>query len=85
MFKADLSLSLDVIYHLIEDEIFEAYINHLFNSSKQYVIIYSSNFQKQQIYHERDRNFTHWIENKISNWVLLEKIESRFLYLSESA
>lgn len=40
---ADLSLSLDVIYHLVEDEVFETYINTLFKSARRYVIIYSSN------------------------------------------
>ena len=37
--KADLSLSLDVIYHLIEDNIFNSYMKNLFTSSNKYVII----------------------------------------------
>ena len=41
--KADLSLSLDVIFHLVEDEIFEEYMNNLFHASIKYTIIYSSN------------------------------------------
>jgi cyclopropane fatty-acyl-phospholipid synthase-like methyltransferase len=41
--KADLVLSLDVIYHLVEDEVFETYMQTIFGASYQYVIIYSSN------------------------------------------
>ena len=39
-FNADLTLSLDVIYHLIEDTLYEKYIHDLFNCSKKFVIIY---------------------------------------------
>src|SRR5690606_2413904 len=39
--KADLSMSLDVIYHLIEDAVFDKYMRMLFNASNAYVIVYS--------------------------------------------
>lgn len=80
IFKADLTLSLDVIFHLVEDEIFDAYMTHLFNSSKKFVIIYSSNYQKEQDYHEKDRNFMGWIESNKTNWRLLKKIENKYPY-----
>lgn len=37
-------MSLDVIYHLIEDEIYNKYMNNLFMAAEKYVFIYSSNF-----------------------------------------
>ena len=40
--KAELGLSLDVIFHLIEYELFERYMQHLFSISSKFVIIYSS-------------------------------------------
>jgi len=39
IFQADLTLSLDVIYHLIEDDLFNDYMISLFSSSKRFVII----------------------------------------------
>lgn len=45
---ADLSLSLDVIYHLVEDEVFESYMLGLFEASDQHVIIYSSNTENDK-------------------------------------
>lgn len=40
---AELSLSLDVIFHLVEDAVYEQYLRCLFAASEKFVIIYSSN------------------------------------------
>ena len=80
---ADLSLSLDVIYHLVEDEVFENYMRALFKSANRYVIIYSSNSENNAEYkgtHVRHREFTEWIKNNISNWKLIECIANRYPY-----
>ena len=34
LFSADLGISLDVVYHLVEDAVFDAYMRHLFESIK---------------------------------------------------
>ncbi|AKC88360.1 hypothetical protein WQ53_11620 [Pseudoxanthomonas suwonensis] len=39
---AQLALSLDVLYHLVEDSIYEDYLRTLFAAGREYVIIYSS-------------------------------------------
>lgn len=78
VFKVDLALSLDVIYHLIEDSVFEPYMKHLFQSAKRFVIIYSSNFDDSQRFHERDRKFTDWVERHIKEWELKEVIKNKF-------
>ncbi|WP_319763626.1 methyltransferase domain-containing protein [Maridesulfovibrio sp.] len=73
--KADLCLSLDVIYHLIEDEIFNNYMDKLFASASKYVIIYSSNTDNQQdlqANHVKHRKFSDWVEANRSDWVLKE-------------
>ena len=44
--KADLSISLDVIYHLVEDSVFNSYMRKLFEAANKYVIIYSSNYDQ---------------------------------------
>jgi hypothetical protein len=40
--KAELALSLDVIFHLVEDEIYKAYLERLFAAAERYVVIYST-------------------------------------------
>ncbi len=80
---ADLTLSLDVIFHLVEDHIYEAYMRRLFNSSDRYVIIYSSNTDNNVGYegtHVRHRLFTKWLQDYLSNWKLIEHIKNRYPY-----
>jgi len=61
--RADLALSLDVIYHLVEDRVFEDYIARLFDSADRFVIVYSSNEERlSDSVHVRHRRFTDWIE-----------------------
>lgn len=61
--RSDLALSLDVIYHLVEDDVFGRYMDQLFDSALKYVIIYSSNEERQSdSIHVRHRRFTDWVE-----------------------
>jgi hypothetical protein len=61
--RGELSLSLDVIYHLVEDSVFETYMERLFESADRFVIIYSSNEERRaDSVHVRHRRFTDWIE-----------------------
>jgi hypothetical protein len=80
---AMLTLSLDVIYHLIEDEIFSNYMNTLFDSSDRFVVIYSSNTDvnsENLAVHVRHRNFTKWINEKKPDWKLIKYIPNRYPY-----
>jgi hypothetical protein len=77
---AQLTLSLDVLYHLIEDDIFYSYMERLFDSSEQFVIIYSSDYDEAQNHHVKQRKFTKWIETNISHWKLAQYIPNEFPY-----
>lgn len=82
---AQLTLSLDVIYHLIEDDVFGVYMKRLFASSEKFVIIYSSNTDKQaklQAAHIRHRNFSEWIKGK-SEWKLKQHIPNKYPYTGD--
>jgi len=78
--QADLALSLDVIYHLVEDDVYEKYMYDLFRSARTHVIIYASNEEEEQRYHERKRNFTSWIKKSTSGWDLVEQIRNPYPY-----
>ena len=77
-FKADLSLSLDVIYHLVEDVVFEAYMHDLFEASAQFVIVYSSNDDRVPETHVRHRKFSSWVDAHAPDWTLIKTIPNRF-------
>ncbi len=69
----DLSLSLDVIYHLVEDAIFAEYIANLLGASKKYSLIYASNFDlyEPSLPHVRHRNFVDHIAKFHPEWSLI--------------
>lgn len=80
---ADLTLSLDVIYHLIEDDTFNSYMERLFSSSRRFVIIYSSNTgdnSDNQALHVKHRRFSEWVETKQPQWKLLWHIPNKYPY-----
>lgn len=76
----DLALSLDVIYHLVEDDVFETYMERLFSSSKKYVCIYSCNFEKKYALHVRCRKFTEYVEKKLPEWSLVKFVANAYPY-----
>jgi hypothetical protein len=77
--NAELALSLDVIYHLVEDAVFERYMHTLFAAATRYVIIYASDKDESwSSKHVRHRNFTRWISEHIVGWTLSEKIANRY-------
>lgn len=81
--QAQLGLSLDVIYHLVEDDVFNQYMRRLFASATRYVVIYSSNTDQQrnlQGRHVRHRCFTEWVDANASDWELLEHVPNRYPY-----
>jgi protein O-GlcNAc transferase len=85
--KADLSLSLDVIYHLVEDEIFHQHMHMLFDAAEKYVIIYSSNTDDLSLAHAkhiRHRRFSDWIETLRPEWELAEFKPNKYSYNSQT-
>ena len=76
----DLALSLDVLYHLVEDDIFELYMQRLFESSTKYVCIYSCNFDRYSAAHVRCRKFTDYIDRHMPDWRLVKKINNEYPY-----
>lgn len=80
---ADLALSLDVIYHLVEEEVYQNYMNLLFKAATRYVVIYSSNFEDKSLrfgHHIRHRKFTEWVDANAPEWMLIAYIPNRYPY-----
>ena len=75
----DLALSLDVVYHLVEDAIFEAYMRSLLEHAGKYLIIYSSNkVEPSGVPHVRHRLFTKWIETNAPQWRQIGFIPNKY-------
>lgn len=77
---AELVLSLDVIFHLVEDAVYFEYIQKLFRSSIKYVVIYADDVDNETVFHIRSRKFTTYIEKNITDWRLLDHIPNKYQY-----
>ena len=73
LFAADLALSLDVVYHLVEDRVFEMYMTHLFAAGRRFVVVYATNSEtRDDAPHVRHRHFTTWVEDNKLQWRLAQ-------------
>ncbi len=69
--KVDLSLSLDVLYHIVEEKNYFKYLKDLFHASKQFVMIYSTNFYLEETSHVLHRKFTDDVTTLFPDWKLI--------------
>jgi cyclopropane fatty-acyl-phospholipid synthase-like methyltransferase len=74
--KAELVLSLDVVYHLIEKEVYETYMNQLFDAATRFVIIYAWDVESDKNYHVKHRKFSEWIKENVPDFRLFNKIKN---------
>jgi cyclopropane fatty-acyl-phospholipid synthase-like methyltransferase len=73
LFVADLAISLDVIYHLTEDPVFETYMTHLFAAAARFAIVYATNREMPgRAAHVRHRHFTDWTQANLPDWRLAQ-------------
>ena len=79
---ADLVMSLDVVYHLIEDDVYESYMQNLFAAATRFVMVYSVDQEDNGQYaaHVKPRKFTKWVEKNHPDFILLSHIPNRFPY-----
>jgi len=72
--RAELVLSIDVIYHLVEEQVYQLYMQHLFEASEKYVIIYAWDVDSPQRQHVKHHNFSKWIAVNKKDWQLSKHI-----------
>jgi hypothetical protein len=77
----DLAMSLDVLYHLVEDQVFNDYLAKLFASSSRYVVVYSDNEERESFNaHVCHRKFTAHVAKNYSQWSLVEHRANPYPY-----
>lgn len=79
--STELALSIDVIFHLVEDTVFERHVRDLFERATRFVIIYASNHDSAwPDPHVRHRRFTDHVTARWPAWQLLAHVPNRFPY-----
>lgn len=77
--QADLVLSLEVLFHLVDDETFEKTMHDMFDTSEKYVIIFSSNRNEPTSeLHIRHRRFTEFVAEEFPDFDLIETVENEY-------
>ena len=74
MLLSDVTFSLDVTYHVVEDEYFDEYMHNLFKLTNKYVLIYSINSNNSNGFaeHLKNRKFVDWVNNNYPNFELID-------------
>jgi SAM-dependent methyltransferase len=70
---ADMALSMDVVSHLAEDDVFEKYMTDLFAAGDRFVLIYSTNDPWRENRFTRHRRFTDWVSYHAPDWRLRQQ------------
>ena len=66
---AELAISIDVIYHLVEEDVLFAYLRDLFASARRYVVIYSTDFDcAYDSPHQVDRRISTLVRSQVADF-----------------
>lgn len=77
LFQVDLTLSLDVVYHLLEDAAYEAHLRDVFSTSRRFAIIYSSDKEDSVLApHVKHRAFVRDVSRDYPQFHLVERLEN---------
>ena len=78
---AELALSIDVIFHLVEDDVFVRTMDTLFGGATRFVLIYASNVDcGWPSPHVRHRRFTELVEAAYPDWRLAAHLPNPYPY-----
>lgn len=78
----DLALSLDVIFHLVEDDVYGKHITDVFNASQRYVILYTTDSELEGAEwtapHVRHRRVSQGVMAENGNWRVIDRYENPY-------
>lgn len=78
---SDCAMSLDVIYHLVEDGVFDSYMRLLVSLAQRYVVVYSCDFDGPgPAPHVRHRNYSAWLAANAPDWRLVRSQANIYPY-----
>ena len=78
--QADLVLSIDVLFHIIDDYMFEEALADIFEASTRYVILFSSNHDDPEpdTVHMRHRKVTEYVVEAFPEFELIDTRENKY-------
>ena len=78
--EADLVLSLEVLFHVVDRAEFEKALDDIFEASRKYVIVFSSNRDDPEpdTVHVRHRRFTDYVAEQFPEFERIDTIENEY-------
>lgn len=73
--RSDVVISCDVLYHLIEEDVYQKYLENLFHWSDKFVIIYAPNINCNEAVHVLKREFLEYIYENFPEFNLIERVK----------
>ena len=88
-FASQLGLSLDVIYHLVEREVLDGYLDALFSTADEFVVLYTSDSDHLAPDIPAAPHITHWpvraiVADRFTDWELFREDANPFPYRPSS-
>lgn len=83
---AELAVSLDVLFHIVDDSVFDTYLRDLFASATRYVVIYADDTGANPAWrasHIKHRRFTPWVARHQPSWRLLERVPNKYPFVGD--
>jgi SAM-dependent methyltransferase len=82
---AEMALSLDVIHHVVEDELYELHLRHIFGAGRRLVVLFTSDADTLRVRertapHVRHRPVGRDVAAAFPQWRLRERIANRYPY-----
>lgn len=84
--KFDMTMSVDVIYHILHEREFNRHMTKLFYAAKRLVVIYSYPRQpsEKMSEHITFNDFISWVQGQAPGWELLVHIPNKFIFDEEN-
>jgi hypothetical protein len=81
LITADLVMSLDVIYHLIEDSVYDLHLRHVFGAAQRHVVLFTSDVNGSSLSgdfapHVRHRPVLRDVAERFPEWRLQRRIDN---------
>jgi hypothetical protein len=78
VFAHDASLSLDVVYHITDDVVYDRYMQQVCDAATRLVILYATDEDRYETTHVRHRLVSQWVARQRPALKLLERIKNPY-------
>lgn len=78
IFLSDISMSIDVTYHIVDEAVLRRYYEHLFRSGQKAVILYTTDFDRNEASHIRHRRPGPFLQRFSADFTLAETVPNKY-------